>query len=41
MGSGSVRSDLVGGHLVGRLLGQDEAVLAGVVGPDRLPAELG
>ena len=40
MGSGSV-SQLVGRHLVGRLLGQDEAALAGVVGPDRLPAELG
>ena len=31
----------VGGDLVGRLLGQDEAALAGMVGPDRLPAELG
>ena len=41
MGSGSVSVERVGGHLVGRLLGQDEAALADVVGPDRLPAELG
>ena len=41
MGSGSVTVERVGGHLVGRLLREDEAALAGVVGPDRLPAELG
>ena len=40
-GVGLGHIERVGGHLVGRLLGQDQAALAGMVRPDRLPAQLG